>query len=236
MLHQGSGSHRRGYPVHARCCTGRGQSEPGGLISSQRPSSVCNPNTQLGCGLRFRPALDRAYRFTRLRGSGRARRRQKHRLSPSEPAAQQPTRSANVHCRRRKGAAARSVPAALFQCRCPAPCRSSICLCRPCCNESWSSQIEILPVVGPPNSPVAHDSFSTASTGQMSTNLRPSHLINTERENRVQWATTPRRVAHWTLLVLAVAEHSAFKERRQPNAVISSGPVVAQNASRCAFA
>jgi hypothetical protein len=84
------------------------------------------------------------------------------------------------------------------------------------------------PVVGPPNSPVAHHSFSTVSTGQMSTDLRPSHLINTERENRVQSATTPRRDAHSTLPVLAVAEHSAFKERRQPNAVISSGPVVAQ--------
>jgi hypothetical protein len=57
--------------------------------------------------------------------------------------------------------------------------------------------------------PSAHDSFSTASTGQMSIDLRPSHLINTERENRVQPATTPRRVAHSTPLVLAVAEHTA---------------------------
>ena len=39
--------------------------------------------------------------------------------------------------------------------------------------------------------------------------LRPSHLINTERENRVQPATTPRRVAHSTPRVLAVAEHAA---------------------------
>jgi hypothetical protein len=126
--------------------------------------------------------------------------------------------------RRRKGAAAPSVRAAPCQCRCPAPCPSSICPCRPCCNESGSSQIEIFPPGGgPPNSPVAHHSFSTVSTGQVSTDLRPSHLINTERESRVQWATTPRRVAHSTLLVLAVAEHSAFKERRQPNAVTSSG-------------
>ena len=92
----------------------------------------------------------------------------------------------------------------------------------PLLQREWSSQIEIFPpVVGPPNCPVAHHSFSTVSTGQMSTDLRPSRLINTERENRVQSATTPRRDAHSTLPVLAVAEHSAFKERRQPNAVIS---------------
>jgi hypothetical protein len=131
--------------------------------------------------------------------------------------------------RHRKSVAAPPVRAAPCLCRRPAPCPSSICPCRPCCNASGSSQIEIFPpVVGPPNSPVAHHSFSTVSTGQMSTDLRPSHLINTERENRVQSATTPRRDAHSTLPVLAVAEHSAFKERRQPNAVISSGPVVAQ--------
>jgi hypothetical protein len=99
----------------------------------------------------------------------------------------------------------------------------------PLLQREWVvSDRNLPPVVGPPNSPVAHHSFSTVSTGQMSTDLRPSHLINTERENRVQSATTPRRDAYSTLPVLAVAEHSAFKERRQPNAVISSGPVVAQ--------
>jgi hypothetical protein len=60
-----------------------------------------------------------------------------------------------------------------------------------------------------PNGLVAHDSFSIASTGQMSIDLRPSHLINTERENRVQPATTPRRVVHSTPPVLAVAEYAA---------------------------
>jgi hypothetical protein len=43
----------------------------------------------------------------------------------------------------------------------------------------------------------------------MSIDLRPSHLINTERENRVPWVTTPRRVADSTPLVLAVAERTA---------------------------
>ena len=102
----------------------------------------------------------------------------------------------------------------------------------PLLQREWVvSDRNLPPVGGPPNSPVAHHSFSTVSTGQMSTDLRPSRLINTERENRVQSATTPRRVAHSTLPVLAVAEHSAFKERRQPNAVISSGPRVLFRAS-----
>jgi hypothetical protein len=59
------------------------------------------------------------------------------------------------------------------------------------------------------NNLAAHFIFSTASAGQMSIDLRPSHLINTEPENRVQWVTTPRRVAHSTPLALAVAEHTA---------------------------